>query len=343
MKQSATFYFGTKLAPYATPTQDGVMSKEDKAKLDNIQENSNNYIHPDSHPATMITEDATHRFITDDERNTWNAKASTEIATISANGLMSAEDKIKLNTVENNANNYIHPQNHPATMITEDATHKFVTDEQIKSWESKPTSALASSEINGLMSKEDKAKLDVIEAKANNYVHPEKHDPSIIIQDETNRFVTDIQIQKWDNKAENKTATTGSNGLMSRVDKQKLDAIKLYKLAENQTVKKEGIITLSFPITTSKFVVLLDTESVTNGQSSPIYKDIGNCTYLLFSIKDIDVSNSALIERSYKFEIISDTQLKYLGGMKVKSEDDSVTTEPLDDGSVFTILGFYII
>ena len=35
------------------------------------------YKHPDSHPATMITEDATHRFVTDDEKNTWNDKLDT--------------------------------------------------------------------------------------------------------------------------------------------------------------------------------------------------------------------------------------------------------------------------
>lgn len=32
------------------------------------------YVHPSSHPATMITEDSTHRFVTDTEKNTWNAK-----------------------------------------------------------------------------------------------------------------------------------------------------------------------------------------------------------------------------------------------------------------------------
>lgn len=32
----------------------------------------NNYTHPDTHPATMITEDATHRFVTDEEKTKWN-------------------------------------------------------------------------------------------------------------------------------------------------------------------------------------------------------------------------------------------------------------------------------
>lgn len=41
-----------------------------KAKLEGIT----GYTHPDSHPATMITQDATHRFVTDAEKAGWNAK-----------------------------------------------------------------------------------------------------------------------------------------------------------------------------------------------------------------------------------------------------------------------------
>ena len=44
----------------------------------------------------MITPDATHRFVTDTEKSTWNGKASTAVATQSANGLMSSSDKQKV-------------------------------------------------------------------------------------------------------------------------------------------------------------------------------------------------------------------------------------------------------
>ncbi|WP_053242035.1 pyocin knob domain-containing protein [Clostridium sp. DMHC 10] len=37
-----------------------------------IQNNANNYVHPVSHPATMITEDSTHRWATDTEKSNWN-------------------------------------------------------------------------------------------------------------------------------------------------------------------------------------------------------------------------------------------------------------------------------
>jgi len=45
--------------------------------------------------AADITQDTTHRFVTDTEKTTWNGKASTAVATQSANGLMSASDKKK--------------------------------------------------------------------------------------------------------------------------------------------------------------------------------------------------------------------------------------------------------
>ena len=35
------------------------------------------YTHPESHPATIISQDATHRFVTDTEKMTWNSKADT--------------------------------------------------------------------------------------------------------------------------------------------------------------------------------------------------------------------------------------------------------------------------
>lgn len=48
----------------ATPEADGLMSKGDKKKLDGLQ----NYEHPASHPATMITEDDEHKFVTTTEK-----------------------------------------------------------------------------------------------------------------------------------------------------------------------------------------------------------------------------------------------------------------------------------
>ncbi|WP_287549766.1 DUF4795 domain-containing protein [Clostridium sp.] len=44
----------------------------EKNKLAGIEERANNYTHPSTHNASMITEDTNHRFITDTERTNWN-------------------------------------------------------------------------------------------------------------------------------------------------------------------------------------------------------------------------------------------------------------------------------
>lgn len=67
---------------------------------------------------------------------TWQTPPNTtySAATQSANGLMSAADKRKLDGVAAGANNYVHPSSHPASMITQDATHRFSTDAEKAKW-----------------------------------------------------------------------------------------------------------------------------------------------------------------------------------------------------------------
>lgn len=71
-----------------TDSLKGYMTPELKKKLDGIAAGANNYIHPSTHPASMITQDTTHRFVTDTEKTTWNGKASTAVVSTTANGLM---------------------------------------------------------------------------------------------------------------------------------------------------------------------------------------------------------------------------------------------------------------
>ncbi len=49
-------------------------TKAEKTKLEGIAPNANNYTHPAKHEATIITEDTTHRFVTDAEKTKWDAK-----------------------------------------------------------------------------------------------------------------------------------------------------------------------------------------------------------------------------------------------------------------------------
>lgn len=77
----------------ATTEAAGFMSGTDKAKLNGIAANANNYSHPASHSASMITE-------TDGLK------------------IMTAAERTKLSGIAENANNYTHPTSHAASMIT---------------------------------------------------------------------------------------------------------------------------------------------------------------------------------------------------------------------------------
>lgn len=43
-------------------------------KLEDIEDNANNYVHPATHPPEIIEQDANNRFVTDAEKSTWNGK-----------------------------------------------------------------------------------------------------------------------------------------------------------------------------------------------------------------------------------------------------------------------------
>lgn len=65
--------------PRATTTTPGIIIVGDNLTVDSNGRLSalNSYVHPDTHPASIIVQDATHRFVTDTEKATWNAKANT--------------------------------------------------------------------------------------------------------------------------------------------------------------------------------------------------------------------------------------------------------------------------
>lgn len=201
--------------PLVTHEIDGLMRKDDKIKLDGIEEGANNYIVPDGY-----------YYVTQEEKTYWSNKAEQDTVTYLANGLMTKEDKYKLDGIEEGATNYVEPDTFPPEKIAEDENHRFVTDEEKTYWSNKANNNLATINLDGLMSKADKKKLDSVEFNANYYVHPESHPPRIIEQDANNRFVTDEQIELWTNKAENTYANSLQGGLMTAEDKYKLDGIE---------------------------------------------------------------------------------------------------------------------
>lgn len=64
--------------------------------------NTYSYVHPSTHGASMIVEDSTHRFVTDTEKSTWNAKlGSIPVATSGALGGIKSGTDISINASGN--------------------------------------------------------------------------------------------------------------------------------------------------------------------------------------------------------------------------------------------------
>lgn len=214
--------------PLATHELDGKMSHVDKEKLDTIAYNANNYIHPDT---PYI------RHVTDKEKEFWNAKAEDRLATYQYAGLLSKEDKYKLDGIEEGATNFNLPDKLNPSIISQNENNRFVTDKQIKNWSNKANNNLVNESVDGLMSHYDKIKLNTVQANANYYIHPLFHSPSIIRQDAENRFVSDEEKILWNSKLDSKPASHENNGYMSKEDKFKLDKIEdganNYKLPSN--------------------------------------------------------------------------------------------------------------
>lgn len=161
-----------------------------------------------THSATEITEDETHRFVTDTEKAAWNNKVDTEEGKgLSSNDYTTAE-KEKLAGVAENANNYIHPDSHAATMITEDANHRFATDTEKTSWNGKIDSStkgqangVATLDENGLIPSTQLPSYvdDVIEGYADVTVTEVDSTSTVVV----NGFYLD---------KDHKTAVTGESG-----------------------------------------------------------------------------------------------------------------------------------
>ena len=119
---------------------------------------------------------------------TWQTPPNTTYnnATTSADGLMSSEDKTKLDGIATGANKYTHPSYSAKASglykVTVDATGHVsaatavtksdITSLGIPGQDTNTTYTPATDDADGLMSAEDKAKLDGIASGANNYVHP---------------------------------------------------------------------------------------------------------------------------------------------------------------------------
>lgn len=120
----------------ATTTTAGHMSGADKSKLDGIASGANNYLLPTASASELGgVKVGSNLTITDGVLSATDTNTTYSAATTSTSGLMTPTDKVKLDGVAPNANNYAHPANHPASMITQDTSRRMVSDAQIANWD----------------------------------------------------------------------------------------------------------------------------------------------------------------------------------------------------------------
>ena len=214
----------------ATTDDNGLMSAADKAKLDGVAEGANNYSHPKTHAATMIVQDAEHRFVSDVDKQGWADKYTKNEVDNKFSALETKLDwKEAVETFEDIATTYPNPEDGWTVNVKdEDVTYRYTGNEWVAI--SANSIPLATKDLDGRMSKTDKAKLDGVAAGANNYVHPDtpgnKHIPAGGASGQVLGWSADGQA-KWveDKDTTYSPATADADGLMSAADKTKLDGV----------------------------------------------------------------------------------------------------------------------
>lgn len=168
------------------------------------------------------------KHITGAERTTWNT-VTNKVDKISGKGLSSndytTEEKNKLSGIANNANNYVHPATHSASMIVQDATHRFVTDTEKTGWNDKYSKNEIDNKINQVITDLDwKESVATYSALSTTYPSPQDGwTVNVKDTDTTYRWSGTAWISISANSIP--LATTSTDGKMSKSDKAKLDGI----------------------------------------------------------------------------------------------------------------------
>lgn len=215
---------------------DGLMRGADKFKLDGVAVGANNYTHDPTHPASMIDQSTTLQFASQAEKDSWADKyTQAETDNLLSSMQTGLEWKASVATkdgVGGLVDTYPDAVEGYVVSVDDEGGQTYRYDD-INGWEKflsmvyntavASTSFGADDGQTGLMTGDDKFKLDTVAVNANDYVHPTNHLPAVITQDADNRFVTDLEKDAWNAKAETTEATINDKGLMPAADKEKLD------------------------------------------------------------------------------------------------------------------------
>jgi hypothetical protein len=253
----------------ATPSANGLMSAADKTKLDGIAAGANAYSHPTGSAASKAA--GLYKISTDAQSHVASVAAVTKAditalgipaqdttysaATTSANGLMSKEDKSKLTGIaagaEVNQNAFsrvtVGSTNIDADSKTDSLTlvagtnvtiTPDATNDKITIAARDTTYGVVTTSVDGLMSKEDKTRLDLLKeqlidnGKADTLPADILSDTSIVYEEtkvtlefEQNHCGSSDGYQPVTKERTISAATSTQAGVMSAADKTKLDGI----------------------------------------------------------------------------------------------------------------------
>lgn len=197
-------------AVVATESTNGLMSAEDKKKLDGIATGANK-TDVDSSLSSGSIRPVQNKVITAALAN----KASTAEVTTKAKGLMSASDKTKLDGIAAGANKII-----VDTVLSNSSTNPVQNKVIQSALDGKAGTTVATQSVNGLLSSADKKKLDGIATGATKITVD-----TALSDTSTNPIQNKVINSALSGKAGTSVATTSANGLMSAADKTKLNGI----------------------------------------------------------------------------------------------------------------------
>ena len=185
MKDFVTAFVATAISNLQPKEAGKGLSTEDyttpeKTKLTGIEDGANNYTLPATLPADMITEDATHRFITDAEKAEYADKYTKSETDNLISGLADGMDwKTAVDNYAELATEYPTPEESWTVQVKGEGVYRYDGSDWVKIMED-TVIPLATDSLDGRMAKEDKTKLDGMSGI--DYVHPttpgNKHVPA---------------------------------------------------------------------------------------------------------------------------------------------------------------------
>lgn len=219
-------------------------SKEEKDKLKGIEENATCYHHPDTHPASMIVEDALRNFITEAERTKWNNKADADKVYTKEQVDKLFEDLIggapeALNTLSELAEAIGNDENHAATftkLLAEKATKKEVEDVTKLVAKKVNLDDYVRSPLYGTPSRVNKLNAT--------YFNLPIDDPNF------KQYIDGMQVILKMNETNNGVSYLSINGL----EPKKIITVEGYDLIENELVP-QSIYSLRYNGTTGNFIL----------------------------------------------------------------------------------------